>query len=561
MTKRNRMTWTAAGRKASSPPATPGYGTEDQEHPAHQPDPNMDAYETGDPDSWAETPKAPPYAEGNPPALPGYDTEDQDHPAHEPNPRVPKEASLRQLVEKKAAKCARIAQAMLGKKATEQLIEDQSLAFMDLPDAEIDATLARLSGGFVMSEEEMPPMAEDFEEDLLVEEAPMTSMASGNDMSAVMSMLQKMNEEIQGLKAGKFANQNDPKGPTLAPAAKSEEQVKSEAEATAKGEAKKAAVEDPAMAAMFDAYDLDKDGFVTKADWKGPRRLFAALDRDNDGILARHEVVIASDEDEDDLDEEEEEMLAEMEKEEKKKASAQKAKKAEDEKSEDEAPKAAKKAKKAEDEKSEDEEPKAAKKAEDESEKDESEDEEPKAAKKAEDESEKDESEDEEPKASKKTAEDEESEEDETKKEACGEDMDSMFATGDDLMGLMGDSDIQEGDEALLAEIFGKKAAEETEEEEPKASSKSAKKAEESEDEESEETKEASEDEEESEEVKKEARRIQARKQASQRPQPRKPNPGIKTVGGMSRTAGSRSEIDLEKLWQTAPDVSDVFGT
>jgi len=43
---RKRTTW-AADRNASAPPATPGYGTEDQDHPAHQPDPAQAAYAKG----------------------------------------------------------------------------------------------------------------------------------------------------------------------------------------------------------------------------------------------------------------------------------------------------------------------------------------------------------------------------------------------------------------------------------------------------------------------------------------------------------------------------------
>ena len=67
---------------------------------------------------------------------------------------------------------------------------------------------------------------------------------------------------------------------------------------------------------MFDAYDLDGDGFVTQDDWKGPKAIFASLDTDKDGILARHEVVGCGELTMDpmvDLDDEEAAMLAEME--------------------------------------------------------------------------------------------------------------------------------------------------------------------------------------------------------------------------------------------------------
>jgi hypothetical protein len=147
---RNRMTW-GAGRSASAPPATPGYKTEDQDHPAHQDDPEYAEYKKGEPDAWAETPKAPPYPQGNPPSTPGYDSEDQDHPAHQELPRVQKEAQLKLAIERKAKKCIRVARALLGSKATEAMVEDQALDMMDWSDSALDSTLTRMGGG-VLSE-------------------------------------------------------------------------------------------------------------------------------------------------------------------------------------------------------------------------------------------------------------------------------------------------------------------------------------------------------------------------------------------------------------------------
>ena len=43
---RQRLTWETPSRKASAPPATPGY-EEPSIHPAAYPDPEADAYENG----------------------------------------------------------------------------------------------------------------------------------------------------------------------------------------------------------------------------------------------------------------------------------------------------------------------------------------------------------------------------------------------------------------------------------------------------------------------------------------------------------------------------------
>ena len=49
-------------------------------------------------------------------------------------------------------------------------------------------------------------------------------------------------------------------------------------------------------------------------------------------------------------------------------------------------------------------------------------------------------------------------------------------------------------------------------------------------------------------------------KQAAVRPQARKASTGIKTLGTVAKVASS-SVDDLSKLWASAPDVSDIFGT
>ena len=50
-----------------------------------------------------------------------------------------------------------------------------------------------------------------------------------------------------------------------------------------------------------------------------------------------------------------------------------------------------------------------------------------------------------------------------------------------------------------------------------------------------------------------------AEKKAAVRPQPRKASNGIKSVGAVAKVA-SGDVNDLSKLWESAPDVSKIFG-
>ena len=124
---RQRMTWS---RKASAHPAYPDEGAASPAYPGA--DPDAHDYENGDTSSWAEDPTEGPY---NQSAHPAYPDEGPASPAYN------KQAAL----ERKAAKCIRIASAMLGKKASVGAIEDQALALMDLDNRSIQATLARLA--------------------------------------------------------------------------------------------------------------------------------------------------------------------------------------------------------------------------------------------------------------------------------------------------------------------------------------------------------------------------------------------------------------------------------
>lgn len=124
---RQRMTWDRT-RGASAPPAIP---TEGSGHPAAKPDPDMHKYENGDTSSWAEDPDPGPYAESGAPAIP---TEKQARTAR---------------ARRKAAKCVRVAESILGPRATEAALEAQAYSLMALPEESLDSTLERMAGCFM----------------------------------------------------------------------------------------------------------------------------------------------------------------------------------------------------------------------------------------------------------------------------------------------------------------------------------------------------------------------------------------------------------------------------
>ena len=97
---RQRMTWNEGGvrdHRASAHPNTPDEGVN---HPASQPD-HKDATAGGSAD-WDDAVHKGPYAESEAPAVPGAE----------------KAASIDERLELKAAKCIRLAAAMLGPDAT-----------------------------------------------------------------------------------------------------------------------------------------------------------------------------------------------------------------------------------------------------------------------------------------------------------------------------------------------------------------------------------------------------------------------------------------------------------
>jgi len=526
------MTWAALDRGAAAAPAIPGYGVEDQDHPAHsQDDPGKDDYNIGGPSEFAEDVHPPPYGDSGPPAIPGYGVEDQDHPAHAG--QVGRQASLMELVRRKSAKALVLAKATLtrgGKTASWGDIEDQAFGFMSMDDDALDASIGRLGGDFLGMEDELRGMFpdEEFGEAEMLDEEETEAMSLEGRLKAMETELLAMRAA-----ASRRADQNDPNGETLGADGKSEAEEKAEEAA-----ANKEAARDPFMA-MFDSYDTDGDGFVTVEDWGGPRAMFASLDTDGDGIIARHEVLAgceklpneamqeaceakkkASD-DEDgkdaskvafghmaELDEDELELLQAMQfgmddlgdevvgcgdv------MASKKAKKADDDEAEDDEDDAEVAGKKSDDDEAEDDE-------------DDAEVAGKKSGKKA-----------------KKDADDEGGDDDEAEEGSDKEASDAeFFQTGFDPMGLSDGTQLTAADDAAFREVFGSdEDGDEKEGEDDEGSDKEASLA------------------------------------AMLQPQKRKASTGVKSVGTVSKTAkaGKGNEIaELSSLWASDPDVSGSF--
>ena len=214
---RQRMTWGGDGRPAPTPrrasahPATPWEG---ETHPAATPDPEADAYETGDPSSWAEDPHPPPYRTSIAPAVP-YDDGGYRHPATQPGaPAKNASMNVRIAAEEKAKKCLRVATALLGPnvvaaaergdKIAIDMLEDQAFDFMDMPDARLANTLLRIEAATEDEETLLRNMiaAEGGEEEEEKEEvdAKATKKAAEGE---IMAAINSLKAEIEALKAGK----------------------------------------------------------------------------------------------------------------------------------------------------------------------------------------------------------------------------------------------------------------------------------------------------------------------------------------------------------------------
>ena len=480
---RTRLTWEDSNfRSASS-----GLPEGEAANPAYKGQPGTDAY--GMDSDFGSEPHSGPYENGGHPATPD---EGSASPAA-------KAASL----EIKAAKCIRIASAMLGDTASVVAIENQALTLMDLSDRAIHASLARLAGDDEEAEEE-----EAEEEEAKGKKASLTAR-----IARLERVLIRLAEEEEA----------------------DEEEADDE-----EAKKKKADSQDPG----------DHDDLVDADDEEASDDEEAKKKASRGGVLSRlarlERVLIRLAEEGEEADDEEAD-----DEEAKKKAS-------DDEEADDE-------------EASDDEE--AKKKASDDEEADDEEADDEEAKKKKADSQDPGDHDD------LVDADDEEADDEEAKKKASeymGEDLamleemlreEGMLDDGVewspadqsqpasvteiemDPMGMM-DETVDEDEMLVLANLFGKDAAEKDED---KAEKKDHDKGAIADDKDHIEKLEKDEDED-AEDLEKE----EAKKKASLRPQPKRASKGATRLGGVQKEASSELG-ELSKLWESAPDVSKFF--
>ena len=518
MSDRKRTTWK---KESSAPPATPGYADyfADDPHPAAQPAPDMHKYENGDTSSWAEDPHPGPYEQSPHPATPW---EGVSHPAAKPEKQA---RSLRAAVERKASKCVKIAQAMLGPYAPEEVVENQAFDMMDLSNDQLDSTLQRVlaKDKEESKDEEKEGKDEDKEgkdedkegkkakksEEDQDEEADKDEDKEGKKKASLEDQVRVLTAAVANLK--KAQDQNDPDaydfGDTIDENPDNAEKMLNAmiAEEECKGCSEAG---DEEAHTLMDEMDTDGDGFITRDEWTGSPAVFDALDTDGDGILTVEEVsagigpsfagagtsgmggeMMAQDEEE--AGDDTEAMLQSMIEEEAKKSQP-----------EEEA---------MFDEMGEDEDP--------------------------------------ETEAMFEAMLEEEGQDapldEPVMEEALEED---AVVLAEDPMGL--DSMMpQQSDDDILANLYGARMAADDENEETEETEETEK----TDDNGDEETEEKDEEKTEEKEGKKKA--------AAQRPRPKKASTGVKTLGRVAKATTGNKEVDeLSNLWESAPNVKDVFG-
>ncbi len=240
MSPRDRMTWgakSAAGevvlpievaakraaearkRLSSAHPATPDEGIT---HPAGYQDPEADAYETGDTSSWAEDVHPGPYRTSPAPADP-MDDGGYRHPAAQPGAPARNASLTKAAAEIKATKCVRIASTLLGQaiataaeagdKVASDMIEQQALAFMDLDDTHLAATIRRIEAAYededtllrkMLASEDEEESEEEGEDEPAAKEAS-SRRADDARFAEILSTVQSLKAEISALRSPKRA--------------------------------------------------------------------------------------------------------------------------------------------------------------------------------------------------------------------------------------------------------------------------------------------------------------------------------------------------------------------
>jgi hypothetical protein len=211
MSTRNRLTWQRKNadqnKKASPPPQMPAVDrTEEPDHPAYYPDPEANKYETGDTSAFAEDPHSPMEPESAPPAMPGnLTTMELEHPATSDFQRqvekpsaseggakqaADSSVSLKEMAEKRAALCVRIASALMPG-ADVATVENKALELMDLDERQLQATLETIK---VTAGEEM-----EMEEEVEMEEEDMEKAASGVVMARLDNIENSIGKLVQAM--------------------------------------------------------------------------------------------------------------------------------------------------------------------------------------------------------------------------------------------------------------------------------------------------------------------------------------------------------------------------
>lgn len=186
-------------RRANS--AIPGYdnlGWDDFGHPASADQPDLEEY--GIDSDFGEGVRKGPYPDSPAPASYAWEP---DHPASKSASL--RDRKLRRAMERKAAKCIKIAESRLGKFASQREIEDLALRFMDLPNNAINSRVASLDHDVMADEDDVTAMHDHFGEELDADEDDIMGMhdddlmADDDDILAMMGDLDAEDHEVMAM--------------------------------------------------------------------------------------------------------------------------------------------------------------------------------------------------------------------------------------------------------------------------------------------------------------------------------------------------------------------------
>ena len=199
---KSRMTSARRSRVRKATSSVPGYdnlGWDHFGHPASAEQPDLEEY--GIDSDFGEEVRQGPYEDSPAPASYSWEP---DHPAHS-------KKALKNSMERKAAKCIRIAESRLGKFASQREVEDLALRFMDLPNSVINARVASV----MMPSEDMGHMSEDVEgmmysddHDLMVDDDGMMAEDMDNDLMADMGMYSE-DDDLMAMEDDLMAEDDD----------------------------------------------------------------------------------------------------------------------------------------------------------------------------------------------------------------------------------------------------------------------------------------------------------------------------------------------------------------